>query len=268
MATPEPVERLTRDLRKAAATLGREEARFLVDAYYAMQEQRKSLNNQLLALTKSAEPHDTIGFFADQFDLLEGEIQKALDVYSNADPLGIWARSNIGVGPVLSAGLLAHIDISRAPTAGAIWRFAGLDPTSTWEKGQKRPYNADLKVLCWKLGDSFKKFYNHPDCFYGKFYVQRKQFEETRDVSGGNAATAKRTLEERTFRDKDVKKVYMSGHLPAGRLDLRAMRWCVKLFLAHYQEVGWTIATGKPPVDPYPITHLGHAHRIMPPNWP
>jgi hypothetical protein len=37
-----------------------------------------------------------------------------------------------GIGPVIAAGLLANIDITKAPTAGHIWRFAGLDPSSKW----------------------------------------------------------------------------------------------------------------------------------------
>jgi hypothetical protein len=44
--------------------------------------------------------------------------------------------------------LLARIDIVKAPTAGHIWRYAGLDPTVRWNKGEKRPWNAGLKVLC------------------------------------------------------------------------------------------------------------------------
>jgi hypothetical protein len=293
----EPVKRLSRDLRSAAKTLGRDEARFLVDSYYQMQEQRKGLDNQERALARAhdcpkcgavagkacvedgrtveavheervPEPHDTLGFFADQFDTLERQIRSALDVYSDAQPLGRWARSQVGIGPVIAAGLLAHIDIDKAPTAGHIWRFAGLDPSLRWEKGQKRPYNANLKVLCWKAADSFKKQSGRPNCFYGRLYQQRKEFEVNRDVAGGNAAAAARTLEERTIRDKQLRATYESGHLPAGRLDLRAMRWTVKLFLAHFQEVGWTIMMGSPPPDPYPISHQGHAHRIVPPNWP
>ena len=40
--SPEVVRRLRRDLVKAASTLSVDEARYLVDAYYAMQEHRKA----------------------------------------------------------------------------------------------------------------------------------------------------------------------------------------------------------------------------------
>lgn len=60
----------------------------------------------------------------------------------------ITCNSIHGIGPVISAGLLAHIDIHRAVTVGHIWRFAGLDPSVKWLKKTKRPWNAGLKVLC------------------------------------------------------------------------------------------------------------------------
>ena len=55
----------------------------------------------------------------------------------------------------ISAGLMANIDITKVQTAGQIQAFAGLDPTREWNKGEKRPYNARLKALCWKIGQCF-----------------------------------------------------------------------------------------------------------------
>jgi hypothetical protein len=243
--------------------LGRAEARYLVDTYYQLQEFRKASANQARALTTSEEPHETVAFFAGQFGTLERQVQGALDAYSKGDPLGQWLRAVKGIGPVIAAGLLAHIDWT-VPTAGNIWRFAGLDPSVTWRKGERRPWNASLKTLCWKIGDSFVKFSGHDDCYYGQLYRQRKEYELERDVTGGNADAAKRTLEERTIRDAATRTVYESGHLPAGRLDLRARRWAVKLFLAHAWEEGYRMATGNEPPAPYPIAHLGHAHKIEP----
>ena len=79
--------------------------------------------------------------------------------------IGPWAMATIGVGPVICAGVIARIDIHRAPTVGHIWRFAGLDPTQKWEKGKKRPWNTDLKRICWLLGESFVKVINNDDAF-------------------------------------------------------------------------------------------------------
>ena len=292
------LRKLPRDLRKAAATLGPAEVRYLVDSYYQLQDFRKASANQTRALSKSDEPHDTVAFFQGQFGTVEEQIKKALDDYSAADPMGAWARQLVGIGPVIAAGLSAHIDITKAPTVGHIWRFAGLDPTVKWGKGQKRPWNADLKVLCWKIGDSFVKFSGRDDCFYGQIYKQRKIYELDRDNAvqrvpggarisdgtftldgeahsayqlggtwyyGGNAKAAAETLDTKNIKDKETRKLYESGHLPPGRLDLRARRYAVKLFLAHWHEEAYRKHHGTEPPLPYPISHLGHAHKIEAP---
>jgi hypothetical protein len=171
--------KLSRDIRNASATLSDREARYLVDLYYQLQEYRKASANQVRSMED--EPHVALSFFADQMHTMEKSVAGALDRYSAAQPLGQWARGIIGIGPVITAGLLAHIDMNKAPTAGCIWRFAGLDPTSTWDKGEKRPWNANLKTLCWKIGESFVKVSGNEKSYYGKVYRDRKEFENHRN---------------------------------------------------------------------------------------
>lgn len=262
MTTLSPVAAIDRDVRRAAATLGRNEARFLVDTYYSLQDFRISSTNQVRSMLKSdeEEPHDTLGFFGDQFSTLEKQVQGALDQYSKGSPLGTWAREHVGVGPVIAAGLLAHIDVERAPAASSVWRYAGLAPGQRKQKGVKRDWNSSLKVLCWKLGDSFVKFSGNPKCYYGQLYRERKAYEVARDLRGDNAETARVTLEERNIQDKSTKEKYESGHLPDGRLDMRARRYAVKRFLAHYWEAAWWIHYGTEPPHPYVQEHLGHVH--------
>lgn len=128
----EPVRRASRDIMKAARVLGPQEARFLVDAYYMMQEDRKRANNQVRALGENQEPNSVLAYLADQSTTLEAQIKLALDHYTQGHQMGEWMRRVDGIGPVLSAGLLAYIDITKAPTVGHIWRIAGLDPTVKW----------------------------------------------------------------------------------------------------------------------------------------
>jgi hypothetical protein len=264
----EPVQRLERDIKKAAATLGPKEARFLVDDFYALQDFRIQSNNQVRSILKSDEdePHAMLAYLAEQYKYLEKVAQGALDVYSNSQPLGQWAREHIGVGPVIAAGLLAHIDIEKAPYASSIHRFAGLLPGQKKVKGQKRDWNADLKVLCWKLGDSFVKLYNHERCYYGHLYRERKELEVKRDQNGYNAITAKKTLEEKNIQDKATRATYESGHLPDGRLDQRARRYAVKRFLTAYFEAAWVMHYNTEPPDPWIVEHGGHRPEHIQPN--
>jgi hypothetical protein len=183
MSIPELPElmRLNRDIKLATATLERREARYLVDTYYQMQDYRISTSNQARSMGKDEEPHLTLSFFQTQMATLERQVRTVLDTWTDTDPLGTWAKSITGIGPVIAAGLLAHIDIEKAPTVGHIWRYAGLDPTVSWGKGEKRPWNASLKVICWKAGESFVKVSNNDKDVYGHFYAQRKVFEDERN---------------------------------------------------------------------------------------
>lgn len=273
----EPIAQLTRDLRNAARTLSTEEARYLVDEYYTIQKDRIRAGNRVLAMTQTRaeagqkhEPHEVIAWLGENTGRLERMIHSALDAYSDSQREGRWARLQIGVGPVIAAGLLAHIQLSETSftNPSKIYRFAGLDPTVVWKKGQKRPWNARLKRLCWILGESFKKTSGHPDSVYGPLYRERKALEVQRNEAGLFAATAEQTLRDRKIEDAETLKAYRAGKLPAGRLDLRATRWAVKHFLTDYWRVCYMVKFGKTPPNPWVIEHGGHTDLRPVPGWP
>lgn len=268
--TPEAVMKLSRDMRNAAKLLGVREARYLVDTYYALQDFRIASSNQQKALAKGdpAEPAEAIRWLNLQMETLEGQIKSMLDKWSSAQPMGEWARAVTGIGPVIAAGLLANIDISRAPTAGHIWRFAGLDPTRKWGKGEKRPWNASLKRLCWLIGESFVKVSGNKNDVYGKLYLQRKEYESKKNEALDYEPKAKEYLERLKGKKKaaapNLVATLEAGKLPAAALHERSKRWAVKLFLSHWHEAAYRQHFGKEPPAPYPIAILGHAHKIEP----
>ena len=264
-----PVRKLDRDMGQAANTLTATEARYLVDSYYGMQEGRIRANNQIRALTASGEPHESIAWLSTESRVLEESVKRALDAYSASHPVGKRMRTVVGVGPVIAAGLLAHIDITRAPTAGAIWRYAGLDPTSEWKKGQKRPHNASLKTLCWKLGESFVKVCNHKDAVYGKIYQERKEAEIVQNEAGAFADQAAAKLEKFNIgKTTDAYKAYSVGKLPPAHIHARAKRVAVKMFLSHLHQVWHEVEFGKTAPVPYVFEFADkeHVHKIEP-NW-
>lgn len=263
------LSKLTKDIRFAAATLSIEEARYLVDLYYQMQEFRKATTNQCRALSGDAESHATLAWFARNFEFLEKEIKSALKKYVEAQPIGRWAMDIPGIGPVITAGLIANIDISKVQTAGQIFSFCGLNPKQQWEKGEKRPWNARLKRLCWLIGECFVKVSNRPQDIYGKYYKERKEYEQEMNEAGEYADQAKAKLERyKIGKDTEAYKWYIQGKLPPAHINARAKRYAVKLFLAHLFEVWYEMHNGCKPPLPYAIAHLNHAHKIDAPNWP
>lgn len=262
----DPIVKLTRDLKAASVTLSPDEVRYLVDAYYQMQENRKRGANQARSMTE--EPHQVIDWLTANNQTLEKNILRALDAYTDEHPVGEWAKSIIGIGPVIAAGLLAHIDIEKAPTVGHIWRFAGLDPTVEWKKGEKRPWNARLKTLVWKIGESFVKFQNHEDDIYGHVYVARKEMEIAANERGDYADQAKAKLAKFNIgKDTEAYKWYSIGKLPPAHIHARAKRYAVKLFLAHLHYVMHEVRYGVPPAKPFILNQPGHTHFIHPPLW-
>jgi hypothetical protein len=328
----EPVNRMGRDLRAAAATLSDEEAKYLCDSYYTMQEDRKRAGGQQRALDKSGEPHQVINWLFAQSGTLEKQIKGALDVYTEHHIMGSYMRATYGIGPVLSAGLLAHIHMGdwchvchahsekaceqrqkdkkaavhhwqpvfSCPTVGHIWAFMGwaADGQKPWDKSTKRPFNAKLKVIGWKIGQSFMKFSGDERCYYGRVYKERKAYEVERNDRGALAEQAAKGA-ERVRKTTDAWPWYAGCYpagtlakylatpekgrpgllaslkgepgsgtpmLPPGHIDARARRYAVKLFIAHLFEAWYERATGKPPPLPYPVAFLNHAHITPPPN--
>ena len=259
------IGKVSKDIRTASAVMGKQEARYLVDMYYQIQDYRKATANQCRAM--SDEPHEVLEWFLKNAELMEGQIKTALGRYADHDPVGHWMMGICGIGPVIAAGLLAHIDIEKAPTVGHIWNFAGLNPDQTWNKGEKRPWNADLKVLCWKIGQSFVKVSNNPNDVYGKVYKERKEYETAKNEAGEYAEQAKAKLERfKIGKDTEAYKYYSEGKLPPAHIQQRAERYAVKLFLSHLHEVWYKQHYGTEPPKPFAIAQLGHAHYIAPPN--
>lgn len=295
----EPVLRLSRtDIRNAALLLGDDEARYLVDAYYIMQEDRKRTASQERTLAEDEEPNLLVGHLSTQFGTLENQIKTALDIYTTNHEMGSWMREIYGIGPVISAGLLAHIymgywcavchghhpldcklrqadkkrrlaphtyqEARSCQTAGSIYQFAGIagDGQNPWKAKTKRPHNAKLKTLCWKVGHSFMMFANHKECIYGHHYKNQKQLYIAKNNAGGFEARAKDLVATASpnYKKTDSYKHNLKGILSPGHIDAMARRWATKIFLSHLHMEWYERHFHEPAPAPYAIAILGHAH--------
>ena len=267
----EDITRLTTHMRNLAAQMGQSEARSLVDAYYQMQNQRIRTAAQLRELGTDEAADTMHGFLKGRTENMEHLYASTLHAYAKGSRVGRWSLSVKGIGPVIAAGLLAHINIERCPNVGPLWRFAGLDPTlPKAQKGEKHHHNASLKKLCWKVGESFVKVSGREDAFYGQVYVARKEREIARNEMGEFQGQAVHKLETNNIgKDTDAYAAYSQGKLPPAHLHMRAKRYAVKLFLSHWHYVAFESRYGVPPEKPYILTKPEHSqHFITPPGWP
>jgi len=332
----ELLQKLTKDVKNNSKTLGKQEVRYLVDLYYSLQSFRIITNNQIRAINQSNvdEPHETIAFFAKNFEILENDIKKVLNVYTDNDPIGRWCKSITGIGEVISAGLIANLDITNKPTAGHFWSYCGLNDNNrqwigrektkkiideilgdkkskdityedfvkccvatkwkpenlieaTGKDGKKiflnaegteykfkkedivaqcskRPYNAKMKTLLWKLGQSFVKVSNNPNDIYGKIYQYRKAYEQAKNenLDYKEQAEAKAKIVGKTT---EAYKWYSIGKLPPAHIQARAERYAVRIFLSHLHEIMYLVEYGKECPLPFAQAILNHGHKIEPP---
>lgn len=348
-----PIQLLTKDLKNSSRTLLDHEARFLVDNYYTMQDNRIRASAQVREMNKSEEPNLVLDWLEQQNRSLENQIKCALEKYAKSKPIGEWMLSICGIGPVITAGLLAHIDIKKCPSACNIFSYAGYNPyqgyyevnymntgdlpkifprtsfymrknenntfsgwfvnvnneielkqisaeeidhvklpepgttitdqklidliisifgrliPKRWEKGSKRPFNATLKTLFWKIGESFIKHSSKPSDCYGKYYHMRKEQEIAYNAMGRFADISKKKLvDNKIGKTTDAYKSYIEGKLPPAHIHARARRYAVKLFISHMHAVWFQYEFGVAPARPFVLTLSGHEHMIEIPNNP
>ena len=346
-------------MRQGGGGVTDNEARYFVDLYYEEQEQRIRLNNQVKGLERDAvktgnkaEPHLALDWLLGQKTQMETNVKKMLEIYVEGHEMAWFFQQTTGVGPILSAGLLAHIDIKKCDTAGDLWSFAGLNPNTQWcgrdeakriwddtpgddltdrlvrvakkinrtpenlirmaqykpdgtetkftERDcvaaiSRKPFNGQLKTLCWKLGESFVKVSNNPKSLYGRLYKERKQREWERNIRGELSDQATEALARKNYgKSTDAYKWYSGAcspelaaamlengetptvngclakttgvpMLPPDHVQSRARRWPVKIFLGHLHQ-RWREELDLPCPAPWVLAHGGHTHFIAPPQ--
>lgn len=263
----------SKDVRSLHVNFDRKSVKELVSIYYRVQNDRIAIAAQARELKEAGSPYELAEHLSNQLHYMESSLVKPFENFAKTFKVGRWALSQYGIGPVITAGLISNIDINIAHTAGSVWRYAGMDPTLSWEKGQKRPWNAELKVLTWKIGQSFMKFSGRDQCFYGKLYLKDKARRKTINESGGYAEKAKHILATKNYRQNATKQKLEQGLLSDGHIDAQARRFAAKIFLSHFHTVWYedhhALLQGTPvrAPRPYAIEHGGHAHMIDVPNY-
>lgn len=294
------IVKLSKDLYEASKLLSQQEARWLVQSYYTWQEYRRATASRLSKAKEYGKPNEVLVWNLKNMKIIEEQIKNALDEFTTQYRVGNWMRGIHGIGPVIAAGLLANLDIRNRPYAGQIHSFAGLNPDSIWKKGQKRPWNAALKLLCWKIGQSFIKVQNHENDIYGKIFVKRKALEWTNNMKGEYKDQCASILASKNFDKTGSGYKFYSGQisptwvrgvlesvkyfpesvkltsigdehpmLPPAHINARASRYAVKLFLSHLHHVMYQDYYNVEPPRPYCFDHLdGHTDYFPPPLWP
>lgn len=195
-----------------------------------MQRYRIAFGNRAAAVEREDSRLDPalISIFVDRFQALEDEAASFVATGIKDHEMWPWLQAVKGIGPGLSGSLVAPIDIERAASVSALWKYAGqaVNKEGTRDrptKGEKLPYNATLKKTCYLIATSFLRA-SSP---YRREYDEAKAFyQEERDWT-------------------------------LGHCDMAARRKMVKLFLSHLWLV-WRDVRGLPVRAPYAMQILEH----------
>lgn len=210
-----------------------------------LQKTRVGLGNRLAAIengtdTADADTKAMLTRWFEQFGALEEQCEEDIAAQT-ADSVIVDAMTLVkGVGKIFAAKLVAAIDIERADTVSALWRYAGYaviaGERERLVKGEKAHFNTRLKTACYLISSSFLKSES----------PYRATYDSAREYYDAN-------------RPDWVK----------GRKHLAAMRKVTKLFLAHLWEV-WRTIEGLPTRAAYVHEKLGHTHVQKPEDfgWP
>lgn len=215
------------------------------------------INNQLLAYERrvdQAHP-ETSAFLREQLKpveerlaVIDRDLAKALKAYPDA--LAQAALKVKGLGPITVAALAVYIDLNKAATPSALWKYVGLHVAShdRYVKGQAGGGNKTLRTVLWntanvlmKLGEGgYREVYDRVK----ERLAQSEKVVRTRNTEG--------KLIECAWRD--TKPSHRHG---------AALRAVIKHLLADYWLVGRTLA-GLSTTPLYAESMLGHTHIVSP----
>ena len=211
-----PIERLQKDIIAANELTSFAEANYMVKTFYTMQELRKASVMQEKELRKATKPCNVAPYMTAQYKTLETSLKLGIEKFASEQPIGQWMLRLYGIGPILSANMLSHIDINRINNYGHLVAYAGMTATPpTWGKGMKRPFNADFKTAVWKVGDTMMKFSSHPKCVHGHYYLHHKAREWRRNLNGELTQYAAEQLTRKTYDKNTDAYFWYSGQVSA-----------------------------------------------------
>lgn len=130
--TVDGLAKISKEVKQSSINITRTDARFLVDMYYQTQVQRIGASNRIYSINKEldGEGRDvplSLIWVTENLKNQEAQIGKMLDVFTKSTPVGQWCRATKGVGPVITAGLLAYFDFDKVRFYNQFWSYAGFN---------------------------------------------------------------------------------------------------------------------------------------------
>ena len=255
----------------------------MVDAALTIEKLRVALEVRQNHLAKQNRRDPETDELLERVEDLEGFVDGRVAHLIETHPAYPWFSRVKGVGSENIAKVVGPVDIEKAKTISALWKFAGFSVEDgsaprRIKGGGKLSYNSQLRSMCWRLASSLKRAKGK---FY-EYYIQEKGKYSERFLSQGLKILAtpkgkwgclncgqswerKRNITPCCANPAIDKILRQEPHgvIWVGHLDAMAVRKMIKMFLACLWLV-WREAEGLPITTPYAIEKLGHTKLISP----
>lgn len=230
----------------------------LVEAAIKVEKLRVQTQVRQSHLTRNERHDDLTDELLERTNDLEKWIDKKVAKLILTHPAYPWFSKVKGIGKENIGKVVAQVDIEKATTISALWKYAGFSvdngkaPKRT--KGEKLSYNSELRSMCWRVGKSLIMAQGR---FYDYYKSQKERYVQ-RYTAEGISIVPTAALPK-----KSGKTYEPEGKISEGHVHNQAMRKMIKLFLACLWLV-WREQEGLPTTKPYAIDILAHDSFIEP----
>lgn len=122
---------VSKDVRIAAADMSIQEARMILKDYVNMQGVQQSTRAHVRLLKKQGTSNAALNFIANNTDYIRRyQFREILGIWGDQYPEARWAKSIRGIGPIIGAGLICHINFDKVNSSSSLAYRAGLTPDS------------------------------------------------------------------------------------------------------------------------------------------
>lgn len=222
------------------------ELKMLVDLRRNLQKSRIAFGNRLSAVANGKDTMTeqavalTTKWYNQLYDSEEKVSEDVVEIVKAIDlPIFNHFMTLKGIKEITAAKIITEIDITRADTVSALWRYAGYGVVDGKrerpKKGEKLHYNRDLKIAVRVAVDSFLSSHSP----YAEIYYAER---------------------ERRLAQEGITLIH-ARNMAVGKT--------AKVMLCHLW-ITWRTLEGLPTREPYAIEKLGHSHYMTPQEfgWP
>lgn len=158
---------------------GKSELKALVETYYDVQRLRVAGNNRLKAALKGVSKAERLEIAIAEMKDLETRIARQIAEVVKDEPIYGWLSAQRGIGPVMSAALIASGLDPGIDKPSGWWRFAGVGvidgKNQRKRRGEKLTYNGFLRRTLEVCVGQFLKSHDPEKghvSFYAELYYQ------------------------------------------------------------------------------------------------